>query len=435
VIRYGARIIQSLRANPLRALTRYSLLLLVGVVLASAALNLWAWHHVREADRLVDRQHFSKAYTHFTQALWVWRRSAATHFLAARTARRAGLYTEAERHLDECQRLQGDVSGYSLPLALEHLLVQAQSGDIGEVEEVLWGYVNKNKPETPLILEAMARGYVRVLRLGSALLCVRMLLEREPDNIEALLTRAWIRESGGEPEKSSEDYRRALELNPERDDALLGLAKSLVRDQPAEARTYFEQVITRQPDNLDALLGLAQAERIAGEPDKARAALDQLLARDPKNSKALMERGALTLAAGKASEAETLLREAIAADPGNAEAHYQLYLCLEQQPGREEEAAAQRDTHKRVQGDLARLLQIASSEMTRAPNDPNLHQEMGVLYLRYGKPDVGVRWLYRALKLSPAHQASHQALYEYFRRTGQLEKAELHRMQLHASTK
>jgi tetratricopeptide (TPR) repeat protein len=408
---------------------------LAGVLAASAAVNLWAWHHVREAGRLVDRQHFSRAYAHYSQALRAWRSSVATHFLAARTARRAGLYAEAERHLGECQRLRGDASDDSLPLALERLLVQAQAGDIGEVEDALWNYVNKNKPDAPLILEAMARGYVRVLRLGSALLCVRMLLERDSDNIEALLTRAWIRESGGEPEKSSADYRRALELNPEREDARLGLAKSIVREQPEEACAYFEEVIARRPDNLDALLGLAQARRIAGESAKARAALDELLARDPKNSKGLMELGALTLSAGKASEAETLLRRAIAADPANAEAHYQLYLCLEQQPGRGEEAVAQRERHKRVQEDLARLYRIASTEMTRTPNDPDLHQEMGVLYLRYGKSDVGVRWLYRALKLSPSHQASHQALYEHFRQTGELEKAELHRMQLHAGTK
>ena len=125
-----------------------------------------------------------------------------------------------------------------------------------------------------------------------------------------------------------------------------------------------------------------------------------------------------------------MLRRAIAADPGNADAHYQLYLCLAQQPGRGAEAATQRNDHKRVEADRTRLAQIAVEEMTRTPNDPNLHYELGIIYLRNGKPDVGVRWLYSALKVDPNHHPSHQALGDYFERIGDSEKAAQHRGQL-----
>src|SRR5260370_33207392 len=98
----------------------------------------------------------------------------------------------------------------------------------------------------------MARGYARMLRLGTAMRCLKMLLEREPDNVEGLVLRGWIQEAGGEPEDAMKDYRRALELNPERDDVHLGLARILVREQPEEARLHLEQGIARQPDNTDA---------------------------------------------------------------------------------------------------------------------------------------------------------------------------------------
>jgi tetratricopeptide (TPR) repeat protein len=429
VIRFGAKVVRSLRAKPFRAL----IVVVLTLALALCGFHLWAWYHFREANRLVEQQQFAKAYSHYALCLQVWRWSASTHFLAARTARRANLYPEARQHLAESGRLQGGASSTSVPLALEHLLLQAQSGDIGEVEEALWGYVKKEKPETPLILEAMARGYSRMLRLGTAMRCLRMLLEREPDNVEALVLRGWIREGGGEAE-ARQDYRRALELNPEQDDARLGLARILVRDSPKEAHSHFEHLVARQPDNPDALLGLAEAYRALGEPEKGRPLLDAVLAKDPENSKALAELGALSLAAGKTTEGEALLRKAIAADPGNVEAHYQLYLCLVQQPGREADAAVQRDTHKRVEADRRRLAQIASKEMTRTPNDPNLHYEVGVIYLRNGKPEVGVRWLYNALKLDSTHQPSHQALYDYFKRTGQSEKAEQHRAEIGPGT-
>jgi hypothetical protein len=56
--------------------------------------------------------------------------------------------------------------------------------------------------------------------------------------------------------------------------------------------------------------------------------------------------------------------------------------------------------------------------------------EIGSFYLRYGTPEIGVRWLLRALKLDHGHQPRHQALSDYYQRTGDLEKVEQHRLQL-----
>jgi uncharacterized protein HemY len=76
---------------------------------------------------------------------------------------------------------------------------------------------------------------------------------------------------------------------------------------------------------------------------------------------------------------------------------------------------------------MERLGQIASKEMTRTPNDPDLHSEIGKFYLTYGKPEVGLRWLYRALKLDPGHRASHRLLHDYYKQHGDPERAEQHR--------
>lgn len=406
-------------------------LLLLGVVLAATGINLWAWYQYREANRLETRYQFSQAYAHYTQSLLVWRWSAALQFHAARSARRAGLYAEAEHHLAECQRLQGGTEDASHPLALERLLLQAQSGDLDAVEATLWQYIETDKPETPLVLEALARGYARVLRLGTALRCLRQILEREPDNVEALVLAGKITEQGGgEVEDAIKHYRRALELDPERADARLSLALILLRDRPDEARSHFEYLIARQPDNVDVVLGLAQAQRMLSETEKARSLVEAVLAKEPENAKALTERGRIALQCSELAEAETYFRQAIAADPANREAHYRLYQCLGQQPSKEKEAAEQIAVYERVAADLERLGTIASKEMARNPKDPKLYYEVGMFYMRYGKPDIGVRWLYSALKLDPTHQPSHQALYEYFQRSGDVEKAERHRLQL-----
>lgn len=425
---------QSLRDRPFLTLRRVLWLTLLGAILTAAGINLWAWYHFREAGRLTEQQQWASAYEHYAQALRVWRWSAVLHFRAARTARRAELYPEAERHLAECQRLQG-TADVSVPFALEHLLLQAQTGDLSEVEEALWKYVEQNPPHTTVVLEALARGYLRLLRPGAARRCTQMILQREPENVDALVLHGRINESEGERQEAIKAYRRALELDPRRDSARQNLAQLLIQDHYSEeARALFEEVVARNPNNREAMLGLARAQRILGEPEKARALLEAVLAQDPENAKALTELGTLAFASGQTEEAERLFRRAIAIDPVNRTAHHELYRCLAQQRGREEEAAAQIDRYERLEADLTRMGQIASKEMSKTPNDPRLHYELGMIYLRYGKPDVGVRWLSSALKLDPNHQPSHQALYDYYTRTGDVEKAARHRVHLHAGT-
>jgi Tfp pilus assembly protein PilF len=242
--------------------------------------------------------------------------------------------------------------------------------------------------------------------------------------------RGWIREGEAEPENATQDLRRALDLDPERDDARLSLARILIRDNCAEALTQFEQLAVRQPDNPDVRRGLAQAYYGVGESAKARPIFEALVANDPHDSKALTGLGVLTVADGDTAAGEALLRRAVAADPGNPDAQYQLFRCLAEQPDRQAEAAAQAEVHKRVQADRERLAQIAIAEMSRKPYDPDLHCELGVIYLRNGKADVGVRWLYSALKLDPNHQPSHRALADYYESIGDTEKARQHRQRL-----
>jgi tetratricopeptide (TPR) repeat protein len=424
---FDGKLKRLLRNHPIRALAGT---VFVTVLFLTAGVNVWAWHQLREANQLARQQRYSKAYSYYSRCLQVWRWSAETHFLAGRAARRAAMYQETDWHLAESARLQGASPTDSFPLALERLLLQAQSGDISDVEQILWDYVNNDKPETPLILEAMARGYARLFRNAAAMGCLQMLLELEPDNIEALLTRGRIRASASDPDPALNDYRHVLELDPERDDARLSLAYLLLSYNRQEAPSHFEIVVAHQPDNPDALVGLAEAYWAMGEPEKARPLFQALLAKRPENSRALLGLGAVTLSFGDTVQAEALLRKSIAADPGNVRAYFRLYACLAQQQGREAEAEAQLEAYNRVKADFERLADLETKELSRAPNDPNLHYEMGTIYLRYGKPDVGVRWLHSALRLDPTHQPSHRALYEYYKRIGQTDKAEQHHKEI-----
>jgi tetratricopeptide (TPR) repeat protein len=432
VIALAAKICRRVRARPIQRKVKVALCLVLGVVVAAIVPNLWAWHQYREANRLVEQRHFSEAYAHYTRSLEIWRWSDSLQFQAARTARRAGLYAEAQRYLDACEKMQKSSADTPLPLALEHLLFRAETGDISEVEQPLWNYVEKNRADAPLILEGMARGYLRMLRLSAAMRCLRLLLDREPNNVVALvLSGETIQEGGGEIEEAVKDYRRALELDPQQHVARLKLAQILIRDRSEEARSHFEYLLAQRPDNLEAQLGLAQALRKSGDPEnKARSLLESVLEKAPHNSKALMEMGDLVKDDGSMEEAEKLYRKAIAADRTNHLAHLRLYNCLAGLPGREEEAAKQIAEYEHVKADLESLGKIMSKEMANAPRDADLHYKIGKFYLDYGKPEIGLRWLYSALRLDPNHQPSHRMLHDYYTQAGDPEKAERHRKQL-----
>src|SRR5262249_6139587 len=148
--------------------------------------------------------------------------------------------------------------------------------------------------EAPLILEALARGYTRVLRLGTAMMCWRMVVEREPNNVDALLKLGWLLESS-DPDAAVKNYRHALEVDPARDDVRLALGQALLRARPDLARPYFEDVFRHQPDNAEAMLGLAQVCQSSGEQERARELLKAALQKKPGDSKALGELGRLTV--------------------------------------------------------------------------------------------------------------------------------------------
>src|SRR5262249_52846507 len=136
-----------------------------------------------------------------------------------------------------------------------------------------------------------------------------------------------------------EDYERALELQPGRSAVRLRLAEILVASsRHAEAVPHLERLRDERPDDPDVLVALASCRVVQSRPDEARALLDRVLAGRPDHFGALLERGKGEMATGNFAEAERWLRKALDRSPLDPDARYQLYLCLQAQPGREGDA-------------------------------------------------------------------------------------------------
>src|SRR5229473_6981683 len=216
--------------------------LLLALVTAGLACHVWAHVHYRAAHRALARHELADAQHHLTQCLKVWFRSADTFLLAARTARRAGDFDQAESYLRDCR----DFGGPEEAIDLEYKLLRVQRGYLSQVERSLVSLMNRSHPDTPLIAEVLTPVFLQTYQLDNAGHCLRCWLEHEPDCIEAWRYRGKLAELVRNGEEALACYRRVVELDPENDETRLLLAGQLINaHQPRQALEEFEQVRLR----------------------------------------------------------------------------------------------------------------------------------------------------------------------------------------------
>jgi tetratricopeptide (TPR) repeat protein len=402
------------------------------VLLGLAGLFLWQGtryvrfrHERSRAEEALARQDFDEARVLLGQCL-AWRPAdARAHFLAARAARGAELYAEAEEHLNEYRDLVGRATEEGM---LERALLVAQRGEVPQVQEYLLSCLEVRHPQTDQILEALALGCVHTYRIHEAMNWLERLLRRQPGHVNALLTRGSLAESAFQTDRALADYRRAVQEQPDNTRALLYLGQALLRAKKYdEAVLYFERLQRRWPNRPDVLLGLARCHLEASRLDEAGPLLDRVLAERPENADALLEQGRLALKEGRDADAERWLRRALKVAPHDYLSHYHLARCLQDQ-GKSDEARSHWQRAARIEKDAKRLEKLLP-EMGRRPRDPAPRLQIGLLCLRNGREDEALRWLHGALQVAPRHAPTHQALADYYERHGDTTRAAEHRRQ------
>jgi predicted Zn-dependent protease len=229
--------------------------------------------------------------------------------------------------------------------------------------------------------------------------------------------------------KAIPDYRRVLELDPERHEACWRLARCLVDGGSYdEALPLLEQTLARRPGDVEVQVNLARCEHMLGRPARAVAILDGVLQEHPDNALALRTRGQLALLSDRPAEAEHWLRRARRAAPTDNQASWSLAQALRQQ-GKDAEAKAEQEIANRLKDRRARLGEITTRLMAEKPLDPALHAELGSLLIDLGHGKVGESWLLSALHLDPANGPAHAALADYYQARGDAERAARHREQ------
>ncbi len=408
-------------------------LTLIGIVLILLSLlaiplgrRYWGQQQLDQGLRQLERYQPTKAIPHFANCLRVWPNRAGLHLLLAQAHRQAGDFDAAEHHLAEHRRLAPDEDA---PRALELALMRAQNGDLESVEGQLLDRVYNQDPKSPLILEALIQGNLRMYRVTSALSSLGLWLTHEPDNPRALFLRGRAWESVAAYSRAVADYSRVLELDDEQDEARLRLTDCLIQQTKfTEALPHLEQLRQTRPDDAALVVQLAHVKNVLGQREEAETLLAELLERQPEHAPALRGRGQIAFQAQQFAEAEGWLQQALQADPWDRQSNYLYLQCLQSQ-GKTQQAAQQSERLKQVERDITRLIEISTKEMSDRPRDASLHYEVGAIQRRMGQIELSRRWFHSALLLDPKHRAAHQALAEHYQQSGETRLADYHRRQ------
>jgi tetratricopeptide (TPR) repeat protein len=401
----------------------------IGLGVYSGVRHLKAWNHYRDGEQALKRNDLNAAREHLEACLAVWPKNATVHFLAGRTYRRLGDFDQANDHLNTCQQLGYDAEA----VKLERSLMAVQRGDLGSAEKKLLEDVANDHPDSVLILEALVDGYLHShSRMAPALHCLNLWLEREPENVRALVLRGLAREWFHDQDGALKDFQHALELDQNNLEARLRLAEALLAiPRPAEALEQFDLMPEEQRRDPQVMFGLARCHKELGHADEAIRILDALLQKDGDNEMALRERGQLAFNRKNLSLAHSFLQRAVDLDPFDKMANYYLFQCLEslgKQRGREFalcapwvllysawtqlEARIYQNRYERIDKDEQRLQEIMAQLMEKGSHDPAVYAEGGMIYLRLGQPAEARDWFGTALHLDPQHDVARKGLRE-----------------------
>jgi tetratricopeptide (TPR) repeat protein len=393
--------------------TRPRRLLLLALVLAASGVAGWVYWSRAKTSELLRRgeealaaRDYTRAREHLERYLSDRPDDPRARLLAARAARCARDYDHAREHLRALRERGGELE----PIVVEEALIQVQRGDEQPVA-FLRQQAKRDDDLALVILEVLIQHDLDTYQLHGALDGLTRYLERRPTDVRALVSRAHVWERFHSFADALTDYRRAVAADPDNPRTRLKLAETaLLASTPQEAREHFLWLAERDSKSVPVRLGLARCARRLGDPDEARKRLDAILDEAPDHGETLWERGELEMERDNPAAAESYLRRATANMPHDRRPHYALHQCL-LRLDKKGEAEAVDARVKELDADVVRLRQVIEGVM-KNPNDAALRHEGGLLFLRNGEREQGIRWLRIALLIDPDHEPARKALAE-----------------------
>lgn len=195
------------------------------------------------------------------------------------------------------------------PMADERLPVMVQDGPLGRRE------VHREQASDEL---DRGRSYHRDGQYQAAITCFRKALELDPDNDEAALRLGMAYEDDRQFRRAITAYERCLRIEPGHYQAAtnIGEAHRKNEDYRTALRAY-DRALTLKPDYLYALAGRGECLRMLGQYEASLEWFEEALSLGPEHAFAIQGKAAALNALGRFAEALPLWERALAQEPGS----------------------------------------------------------------------------------------------------------------------
>ncbi len=351
----------------------------------------------------LHRGSFPFAKRALTLANWLWPISHGNQLALATACRRNQDYSEAEKHLNQCLKLEG---GANEDVQIEFLLMRTATGEVDESSWHLMGYVDQNHPRSYEIMEAITGAYLRRLKYGPAYALLNRMVELAPEKALSYFWRGWVLERMDNPGEAKTNYLLAMERDPSLVQVKLRLGEILLEDnRPEEAVPYLESLYTDFPGRADVQARLGQLRFLQGRWSQARELLESALPRLENDPSLLIHLARLDLQEDRPVEAEVFLRRILKNDPTDTEAQFSLVASLQSQ-GRVPEAKMALDEYKIKKKNLEMANNMLKDEAQHPSKSAQTAYEIGKVLLEIGRTSLGTYWLDQALLRDPTHAPS-----------------------------
>ena len=272
-----------------------------------------------------------------------------------------GAMDTAATHAQSALRLQPTNANATLLMAR----IEAARGELGGARNRL-AALEKAAPGSAAV--AVLRGHIELAakRPEAAAAAFREGLKREASNLEALagLTRIDL-ESGRRTEAVARIDAALQQPMPSAAIYVLAAQTYSAADQTAKAEHALRAAIDRDPNRFDAYNLLGRLYATQKKLPEAIQQFETVLARNPKSVGAATALGMLQEGSGRKAEAEKTYERALAIDSRAAVAANNLAWLLV-------------DSKR----DLDRALGLAQTARSRLPNDPNVADTLGWIFVR-----------------------------------------------------
>jgi tetratricopeptide (TPR) repeat protein len=264
-----------------------------------------------------------------------------------------------------------------------------------------------------------------------------------PNSVNALNLRGMIRQRQGDTAAARADFQRALAINPRSPEALAGLAQiEIAAKRPREAAKLLAAAVDRAPNNAQLLFLAGQTQLANGDLDGAQESFQKALQADATLMPVYDALGQLLVRQNKLDEARLAYdRQAqerpndvaahtmvarilyVQGKPAESRARFEKILSIDPRAAVASNNLAYLDAEAGVNLDVA--LNRAQVAKAALPDDPDINDTLGWVYVKRGLPALAIAPLQQAISKDPKNPLYHYHLGAAHAKAGDRDRARL----------